>query len=176
MLREAKEVQELRQQRIDKLIAELGYDNNDDFLIRPGIHTVFMNVAKEVAERSPDAQTKVGAVIVTPENRILSTGYNGYPRDIDYSCLPNTRPKKYPWFLHAERNALAWCEKRPIGCRIYTTLEACNDCLMACWQHGITEVHQLNPHLRRSEEDKKIRKLFLELSGMIVVNMMPSGV
>lgn len=160
-----------KNQKIQKLAKELGYEDFGDLLIRPGCDTVFMNVAKEVAKRSPDLQTRVGAVIVTPENRILSTGYNGYPRNIDYSCLPNTRPEKYPWFLHAERNALAWCEKRPVGCKLYTTLEACNDCLMACWQHGITEVYQAKPYVGINEKDTKIRALFLELSGMKVINL-----
>ena len=37
----------------------------------------FMGVALLAARRSKDPNTQVGACIVSPENIILSTGYNG---------------------------------------------------------------------------------------------------
>ena len=138
---------------------------------RPTSDEVFMNMALEVSRRSPDAQTGVGAVIVK-DNRILSTGYNGFPRDIDYSSLPNTRPDKYPWMMHAERNALAWCEKRPVGCSIYCSMKCCNQCLLTLWQHGLVEVIELNQITALDKDECDLqRSIFLELSGMIVRKM-----
>ena len=39
----------------------------------------FMGVALLAARRSKDPNTQVGACIVSPDNIILSTGYNGLP-------------------------------------------------------------------------------------------------
>ena len=39
----------------------------------------FMGVALLAAKRSKDPNTQVGACIVDDDNRILSTGYNGFP-------------------------------------------------------------------------------------------------
>ena len=117
------------------LIKELNYPEFED-RDRLSIDESMMLKALSAARRSPDAQTQVGCVI-TKENRVLSTGYNGFPRDIDYSDMPNTRPYKYPWFLHAEMNALAWCEVRPVDCTLYCTHGICNSCLFYSWQCGI---------------------------------------
>ena len=39
----------------------------------------FMGIAMLAAKRSKDPNTQVGACIVSPENIIFSTGYNGMP-------------------------------------------------------------------------------------------------
>ena len=39
----------------------------------------FMGVALLAAKRSKDPNTQVGACIVSTDNIILSTGYNGFP-------------------------------------------------------------------------------------------------
>ena len=49
----------------------------------------FMGVALLAAKRSKDPSTQVGACIVDDENRILSTGYNGFP----HGCSDD----EYPW-------------------------------------------------------------------------------
>lgn len=152
----------------------LGYRPSEPIHVqRDSVDQVFMKKAMCAAGRSPDGQTQHGCVIVTPDNRVLSTGYNGFPRDIDYSLLPNTRPDKYPWMRHAERNALAWCEKRPLNCSAYVTGECCNECLMTLWQHGIIKVVELNAHgtANITEEDKKIRELFIFLTGIEMQKM-----
>ena len=40
----------------------------------------FIGVAKLSAKRSKDPNTQVGACIVSEDNKILSMGYNGFPR------------------------------------------------------------------------------------------------
>lgn len=40
----------------------------------------FMGVAKLSAMRSKDPNTQVGACIVSEDNKILSMGYNGFPK------------------------------------------------------------------------------------------------
>ena len=142
---------------------------------RPSKDLHFMKLALEVAKRSPDAQTQTGCVIVSPDYRIISTGYNGYPRGIDYSGLPNTRPHKYPWFMHAEMNALAWCEHRPVDCIAYLTHPPCNPCLFYMHQCGIAHIIEpLNKQAHMMKVDKEakiIREIFLELSSIKVEQM-----
>ena len=59
-----------------------------------------------MAQRSHDAQTQHGCVITDANHRIVGVGYNGFPRGLDDSSLPTTRPEKYHWMIHAEINAL----------------------------------------------------------------------
>ena len=44
----------------------------------------FIKLAKEISFWSKDPSTKVGAIAVT-NRRIIATGYNGFPKDIDDS-------------------------------------------------------------------------------------------
>jgi dCMP deaminase len=42
----------------------------------------FIRMAMFVAQKSKDDSTKVGCVIVSPDNTVLSMGYNGFPRGV----------------------------------------------------------------------------------------------
>ncbi len=53
--------------------------------MRPTLDEYFMEIASIVAKRSTCLRNQVGAVIVK-EKRILSTGYNGAPRNLEH-CL-----------------------------------------------------------------------------------------
>jgi len=67
----------------------------------------FMNLARHISEWSKDRSTKVGVVIVGPENEVRALGYNGFPRGIDDDAPDrHERPEKYLWVEHAERNAI----------------------------------------------------------------------
>ena len=99
-----------------------------------------MTIAHDAATRSTDAQTSHGAVIVDGSHRILGIGYNGFMAGVDDSWLPNTRPDKYPWMLHAELNAILNCEHKPRGAIIYVTGYPCLHCFQCIEQVGIKEV------------------------------------
>ena len=69
----------------------------------------FMGVALLAARRSKDPNTQVGACIVSPDNIILSTGYNGLPCSCSDDVFPWEREgaeTKYPYVVHAELNAI----------------------------------------------------------------------
>ena len=69
--------------------------------------TRFMKLAREISTWSKDPSSKIGAVIVNDERRILATGYNGFPKGIeDTEERLNDRDQKYPLIVHAEMNAL----------------------------------------------------------------------
>jgi len=122
----------------------------------------FLKIAFDVRERSKDAQTKCGAVIVSPHNEIMATGYNGHIRDIRDDILPNLRPDKYPFIVHAEHNAILSCARRgmaTLNCKMYVTGHPCDMCLQYIWQAGIKEViYGHNPtHMQTTDDDRAIR-------------------
>jgi len=110
---------------------------------RPDWDQYFMTMAYLVASRSTDESTHAGAVIVRKDNSIVSTGYNGPVRGMDIEDVPQTRPEKYFYMEHAERNAIfaaARNEGGLDGCRLYVNFLPCADCARAIIQVGITEV------------------------------------
>src|SRR3546814_6598168 len=62
----------------------------------------FIKMAELAATKSKDPSTKVGCVIVGPDNAVRMTGYNGPPRGV--LDLPERfeRPAKYLFTSHAE--------------------------------------------------------------------------
>lgn len=111
--------------------------------------TYFMKLAAQVSTRSKDRSTKVGCVIVGPDNEIRSTGYNSFPRGIDdHNEARHERPEKYLWTEHAERNAIYNAARvgTPLkGCRAYLPWFPCMDCARALVQAGIIEVISYEP-------------------------------
>jgi len=102
----------------------------------------FIEMAQLVKTRSKDQSTQIGAVIVDPDNKVVSTGYNSFPRGINDN-LPERqeRPEKYFWFEHSERNAIYNAGRSLKGCRIFLTCwMPCADCARAIIQVGIIEV------------------------------------
>lgn len=106
---------------------------------RPSWDEYFIKIAEVVATRSIDAETQVGCVI-TKNNHIVSTGYNGFPSGIDEESLPNTRPGKYPLIIHAEANAIAHSKCDLEGATAYVTISPCQDCAKLLIASGIKRV------------------------------------
>ena len=102
----------------------------------------FLSLAYHVSNWSKDPSTKVGAIIVDEERRILATGYNGLPRGVcDTEERINVREQKLPRTVHAELNAILSCTLRPKGGTIYvTSLPVCPSCATAIIQAGIKRV------------------------------------
>lgn len=108
----------------------------------PDWDTYFMSLVYLTAMRSKDMNTHMGAVIVRPDNTIVSTGYNSFPRGIDDNKLERQiRPEKYLWFNHAEYNAVVNAKTDLRGCRMYTNGIPCMErCVGAIINSGIIEV------------------------------------
>ena len=104
----------------------------------------WFEICHVVAKRSKDKRTKLGAVIIGPDNELRSLGYNSFPRGInDNKEERQESPEKYHWFEHAERNAIynACRTGTPLkGCTLYVPLTPCCDCARAIIQAGITKV------------------------------------
>jgi len=145
-------------------------------MTRPNWTDYFLGLAKVVSQRSHDIQTQHGCVITDNHNRILGLGYNGFPRGLDDELLPNTRPEKYPWMIHAERNALSNCVIRPENGIAYVTGQCCNDCIMALWQEGITKVVMSKNHGTHLFDDnaQKHFDTFVQMSSIEIIYVEPN--
>ena len=108
----------------------------------------FMGIAMLAAKRSKDPSTQVGACIVSPENIIISTGYNGMPKGCSDDEFPWDREgenTKYPYVVHAELNAILNANGRDLrDSRIYVALFPCNECAKAIIQSGVKQVIYLS--------------------------------
>jgi len=119
---------------------------------RPTWDEYFMNITREVSERSTCLRRKVGAILVR-DKRILTTGYNGAPRNFKHcaevGCLRDA--KKVPTGerhelcrgLHAEMNALlqaAIYGVRIEGATLYSTTCPCSLCAKMLINAGIREI------------------------------------
>jgi len=112
-------------------------------MTKPTWDEYFIRMTHVISRKSHDAQTKVGCVIVNSSNEVVTTGYNGFIRGIDDNALPNKRPHKYPWMIHAEHNALisaARQGKSTLGCKVYVTGQPCFHCLQYMYQAGVTSI------------------------------------
>jgi dCMP deaminase len=105
-----------------------------------------MGLCFMIAMRSPDPSTKLGAVIVAPDNRVVASGYNGWPRGVKEFADDDPRwerPLKYAWMAHAERNALDNALRAGIaveGYTIYNPIMPCVECARGIVQSGIKRV------------------------------------
>lgn len=142
---------------------------------KPSWQDYLLGLAKCVSKRTSDSQTGHGCVIVGPDHRIISTGCNGFPRKMkDDSALPNTRPEKYPWMLHAEENAISNANGPLEGGTAYITGKSCLHCMMLLWQNGVKKIVQKDGYgWTKDEAEAANRNLFLEQSGMEVIDIKP---
>ncbi len=104
----------------------------------------FMTLAYLVSMKSKDPSTRVGAVIVGKDNEIISTGYNGLPRNVeDKIDRYVNKDYKYLSSNHAEENAILHCARNGVSsknCSIYTPWIPCSRCAKSIIQAGISEV------------------------------------
>lgn len=139
----------------------------------------FMGLAILSSCRSKDPNTQVGACIAGPDNRVVSLGYNGFPR----GCTPYTFPwnregeplkTKYPFVVHAECNAIYNAVTIPKGSTIYCTMHPCNLCAQAIVQNRIQKVIYLdNPY---AEEDSvKAASMIFAPADIAIAKYKPEG-
>lgn len=109
----------------------------------------FMGVADLSGKRSKDPNTQVGACIVSDDNKILSMGYNGFPRGCSDDEFPwgkkgedeDPYGTKYLYVTHSELNAILNYRGGSLeGSKLYVTLFPCNECAKAIIQAGIKTI------------------------------------
>ena len=111
----------------------------------------FIDIAQVVATRSTCLADPVGAVI-TRDNRILSTGYNGVPSGENHCtdqsfcyegvavCSKSDKPSRA---IHAEMNAIAYAARYGVSLDnavIYITKKPCINCSKLILSSGIEQI------------------------------------
>jgi len=118
-------------------------------------HRHFLDRALTVSKMSKDPSTHVGAILVNPQGRQISDGYNGFPRGIaDTVDRLYNRETKLKLTIHAERNALlnaAAIGVSTVGATLYIVAQdavsgltwggpPCTHCSIEVIQAGIVRV------------------------------------
>ena len=136
-----------------------------------------MKLAREISTWSKDPSSKIGAVIVDDDRRILATGYNGFPRGVeDTEERLNDKEQKYARVVHAEANALLSALYSGVsvkGATLYVWgLPVCGDCTKLVIQSGIQRVVVTYPEYAKEKWQKiwnEVSKPMLIETGMISI-------
>jgi dCMP deaminase len=139
-------------------------DNWDEF---------WMGMAFMISRKSKDPSTKLGVVLVTTANDLVSVGWNGFPRGVREEVTQRVivddegsyrdevikglldderwekRPEKYRWVEHAERNAVynaARLGRPTLGTVAYINADPtpCSDCTRSFIQAGVHKIVGIN--------------------------------
>jgi len=127
---------------------------------------MFMGVALTAAQRSKDPSSQVGACIVSPDFKILSTGYNGAPigfnddNHMTWEREGGFLNTKYAYVCHSELNAILNAHNRDlVNSTVYVTLFPCNECAKAIIQAGIKKVVYYDDKYNGTEIDIASKKM-----------------
>jgi dCMP deaminase len=108
----------------------------------------FLGIARAVAQKSKDPNCRVGAVIVSPDHLVLSTGFNGLARGVyDDQQLLESVDEKLKWICHAEANAISNAARSGVSVMdstIFVTKFPCFLCCNAIVQAGIKRIYTLD--------------------------------
>ena len=123
----------------------------------------FLEMAKMVGSWSKDPSTQVGAVIVDDDRRVISLGYNGFPKGGADNQRLDDRKEKYKMIVHAERNALLFANTSVKDGTIFTyPFMPCPICTGMIIQSGIRRVVSLQTDNPRWQEDFEISRKMLD--------------
>lgn len=101
----------------------------------------FMELAAHFAGWSKDPSTKVGAVVIDHDRRLVGSGYNGFPRGVlDIAERYEEKFVKYKMVVHAEANSILNAVNSVRDCSLYATKFPCTECAKLIIQQGISRV------------------------------------
>lgn len=128
----------------------------------------WLEIAGVVSTWSKDPSTKIGAIAVK-DKRLVSTGYNGFPRGIqDYDDRWNNREEKYKYVVHAEMNCIYnanYHNQSLKGSTMYIVgLPVCHECAKGIIQAGVVRVvaEFLDAPLKWAKSTEITTKMFKE--------------
>lgn len=108
-----------------------------------------MIIADAVSLRMSCDRARVGAVIASADNRILTTGYGGAPSgvpscdEVGHDLIEINGRQSCVRTIHAEKNAIITAARHGVklgGGTLYTTASPCRDCFMATLQVGVKRI------------------------------------
>ena len=136
----------------------------------------YLEMLKLVAARSTCIRRAVGAIITDEYGHVLSTGYNGVPRDFDHCTdnpcsgaadLPGNTTNCLA--VHAEQNALLQCSKLDRAHTIYCSCVPCFTCAKLLANTDIEVVICVEDYAdKRGQNILLERGIVLEIGGKII--------
>jgi dCMP deaminase len=116
--------------------------------VRPNKDEYYLTLAAAASLRGTCARRKVGCVLVSDDDRIMATGYNGpargQPHCIDYPCPGAHEPSGSGLdvceAVHAEANALAYCPDIYRISTCYVTDSPCVSCVKMLMNTSCTRI------------------------------------
>lgn len=136
----------------------------------------FMRIAETVATKSKDPSSKMGCVIVDPDKRVVSLGYNGMVQASDESKMTlSERPMKYYFAIHSEMNALIFAKRDLTSCTVYNRVATCENCLKYCLQAGIKRFvyKELRVHSHSADPSKSMTNVETDEAVIRLLMSMP---
>ena len=118
-------------------------------MTRPNWDQYFMIIADAISLRMSCDRARIGAVVVSAERRILSTGYGGAPSgwpscdEVGHELMEINGRQSCVRTIHAEENAIVTAARHGvplIGGTLYTTASTCYNCLKRVSQVGISRI------------------------------------
>ena len=135
----------------------------------------FLEIARQVATRATCPRKRVGAVIVSANKHILSTGYNGStpgaPHCDDVGCM--MEDNHCVRTIHAEGNAIAQAAHNGVavhGATVYTTANPCWPCWKLLVNAGIKRMC-FGEFYRPHEHDRVLKAA--QEAGVELVDLIP---
>ena len=114
-------------------------------MTRASWDTYFLDIAKTVATRGTCTRKKVGAVLVSADRHLISTGYNGStpgaPHCDDVGCMMEN--ERCIRTIHAECNAVAQAARHGVAVvrsSAYVTASPCWPCFKVLAVAGIRRI------------------------------------
>lgn len=127
----------------------------------------FLDLAKLVSGWSKDPSTKIGAVITDKDNRVVSIGYNGFPKQLNDDERLDDRETKYKMIIHGEMNAILFANRSLDGCTLYTyPFMPCPRCASMIIQTGINRIVSYKNTNDRWEEEFKLSLSIFKEAGI----------
>ena len=128
----------------------------------------WLEIAQLISTWSKDPSTQIAAIAVK-DKRLIATGYNGFPRNIeDLDNRWSNREEKYKYVVHAEMNCIYnanYHNQSLKGSTMYVVgLPVCHECAKGIIQVGVTRVvaHYDKLPLKWSKSNSITEKMFKE--------------
>ncbi len=132
----------------------------------------WLEIAENISTWSKDPSTQIAAIAVK-DKRLIATGYNGFPRNIeDLDDRWNNREEKYKYVVHAEMNCIYnanYHNQSLKGATMYVVgLPVCHECAKGIVQVGIKRVvaQYVDAPLKWAKSTAITEKMFKE-AGII---------
>lgn len=132
----------------------------------------FLSLAQDLATKSKDKSTKVGAIAMDEDGDIVAVGYNGFPRGVnDDDESRHERPVKYLYTAHAEENLVAQAARKGARLKgtilVVTALHPCATCARMIIQSGIRHVYAPRPTVEpRWKDQADVAAVMLQEAGI----------